>query len=268
VTDRTHIPKRIVNKLQKSFRKIVVISDLQMPLENERANRNLINFIGDYQPDEVINIGDITDYTAPSRWSLGTRAEFGMTARDEAAYTRRKHVEPVRAVYDGLYTLLESNHGLRPQKHLMERAPSLGGDEYREENLLRLADYGMRFTERYDFAPNWTALHGHQKGISLSRIAGGTAMNAARRFQRNIIMGHTHRAGIISESTGVEASRTLTGVEVGHLMDLRKAEYLGSARLANWQSAFGLVYVDGSQVTPHLIPVSRTGSFTVEGERY
>ena len=93
-------------------------------------------------------------------------------------------------------------------------------------------------------------------------------MSAARLFQRSVVMGHTHRAGMVSETKGVGASKTLTGVEVGHLMDVGKAEYLGAGRFANWQSAFGLFYVNGSRVVPHIIPVTRGGSFIVEGETY
>ncbi|MFD0407314.1 hypothetical protein DR950_36220 [Kitasatospora xanthocidica] len=252
------------------MKKIVVVSDLQMPLENRRANKNLIRFIGEFQPDEVINIGDITDYTAPSRWSSGRRAEFGMTVKQEAAYTVRHHLEPVRAVYDGKYTLLGSNHGERPNKYLVERCPALFDyDEFQEPQLLCLDDLGIGFEPvKYDFAPGWTAIHGHARGISLSRTAGGTALNAAKKLQKNVVMGHTHRAGIVSESTGMGAHRTLTGVEVGHLMDVSRAGYLGPARLANWQSAFGLLYIAGGQVQANVVPVSRTGSFIVEGELY
>lgn len=241
-----------------------------MPLENRRAHNNLLNFIGESQPDEVINIGDITDYTSPARWSAGKRAEYGMSVKEEAAYTRRRHLDPFRKVYDGPYTLLGSNHGERPHKYLVDRAPALAdGDQYKENKLLQLDDYGVKFEAlKYDFAPNWTATHGHARGISLSRIAGGTAMNAARLFQKNVVMGHTHRAGIVSETKGIGASKTLTGVEVGHLMDLSKAEYLGSARFANWQAAFGLFYVDGGYVQPNIIPVTRSGSFIVEGETF
>ncbi|MFJ8384712.1 hypothetical protein ACIQ9Q_09395 [Streptomyces sp. NPDC094438] len=247
-----------------------MISDLQMPLENKRANRNLINLIHDSQPDEVINIGDINDYTASGRWSAGKRAEYGMTVRQEANYTVRNHIRPLRSGYDGPVTLLGSNHGERPHKYLVDRAPALYDEEsFREDKLLRLDDFGIKFEPvRYDFAPGWSAIHGHAKGISLARYAGGTAINAARRYGRSIVMGHTHRAGIVSETTGPAGTKTITGVELGHLMDITKAAYLGPERLANWQSAFGLFYVDGTTVTPHLIPVSRTGSFIVEGERY
>ncbi|MFI6049030.1 hypothetical protein ACIBCO_02950 [Streptomyces violascens] len=252
------------------MKRIVLISDLQMPLENKRANRNLIAFIHDSQPDEVINIGDINDYTAPAHWSAGKRAEYGMNVRQEAAYTRRHHLDPIRAGYDGPYTLLGSNHGERPLRYLADRAPALYDEvAFREDKLLLLDDYGMRFEPtRYDFAPGWSAIHGHARGINLARYAGGTAINATRVYDRNIAMGHTHRAGIISRSIAPGATRTLTGVELGHLMDINKAAYLGSERIANWQSAFGLFHIDGTTVTPHIIPVSRTGSFLVEGERY
>ncbi|MFE7313790.1 hypothetical protein ACFU7T_11880 [Streptomyces sp. NPDC057555] len=252
------------------MKRIVLISDLQMPLEHRKANQSLLRFICEYQPDEVINIGDITDYTAPARWSAGKRAEYGMSVRQEADYTRKHHLDPLRQGYTGKYTLLGSNHGERPLKYLSERAPALYDEElFREDKLLGLDDYGMDYEPvSYDFAPNWTALHGHARGISLSRYAGGTAINTARKLQRSAVIGHTHRAGIVSETSGIGGSRTLTGVELGHLMDIRKAAYLGPTQLANWQMAFGLFYVDGKAVTPHLIPVQRNGSFVVEGETY
>ncbi|WP_344961210.1 hypothetical protein [Streptomyces thioluteus] len=241
-----------------------------MPLEHKRAHQALINFIHDWQADEVINIGDINDYTAPARWSAGKRAEYGMNVHQEADYTRRNHFEPVRAGYDGPYTLLGSNHGERPQKYLAERAPALyTPEEYREDRLLRLDDYGVSYKPlTYEFAPGWVATHGHARGISLARHAGGTALNAARKLGRSVVMGHTHRAGIIHETSGISASHTLTGVEIGHLMDVRKATYLGPARLANWQRSFAIAYVQGKHVTPHIIPVRSDGSFIVEGDRY
>ncbi|MEV6675176.1 hypothetical protein [Streptomyces sp. NPDC051162] len=252
------------------MKRIVFISDLQMPLEHKRANRAVINFVHDFQPDEVINIGDINDYTSPARWSAGKRAEYGMTVHQEAAYTRRHHLDPLRDSFDGPVTLLGSNHGERPQKYLVDRAPALYSDEtYREDKLLRLDDYGVKFEPvAYDFAPGWTAIHGHARGVSLARYAGGTAIGAARKLGRSVAMGHTHRAGIISETTGMGGSKTLTGVELGHLMDVRKADYLGPARIANWQLAFGVFYVDGKTVTPTIIPVQPNGSFIVEGEHY
>ncbi|MGJ3559604.1 metallophosphoesterase family protein [Streptomyces sp. INA 01156] len=54
------------------MKRVVVISDTQMPFEDKRALKNVIDFVGEYQPDEVIQIGDLVDYPTPSRWSAGT----------------------------------------------------------------------------------------------------------------------------------------------------------------------------------------------------
>ena len=52
-------------------------------------------------------------------------------------------------------------------------------------------------------------------------------MGAARKIGKNVIMGHVHRMGVISEAVGYGGKlRTLTGVEVGHMMTVSKATYL------------------------------------------
>jgi hypothetical protein len=71
-----------------------------------------------------------------------------------------------------------------------------------------------------------------------------------------VICGHTHRAGITHESTGVNGSlRTLTGFEVGNLMSIKKAGYL-KAYSANWQQGFGLLEIDDRlRVVPQFVPI-------------
>jgi hypothetical protein len=59
-------------------------------------------------------------------------------------------------------------------------------------------------------------------------------------------------------------TRTLWGFEVGNLMDMRQAKY---AKTHNWQKGFGLLYVDGKDVTPVPVPIHNR-SFMVEGNVY
>lgn len=103
---------------------------------------------------------------------------------------------------------------------------------------------------------------------SLIRTSGGTALSLAKRTGLSIVCGHTHRLGIQHEHTAYNGKLNgkLYGVEVGHMMDLRKASYLKSGG-ANWQAGFAILYVDGSRVTPSVIPVIGK-SFVVEGEVY
>ena len=59
---------------------------------------------------------------------------------------------------------------------------------------------------------------------------------------------------------------SLHGVEVGHLMDLSKAGYLKTGG-ANWQQAFGILYIDKAKVTPVVVPIHNR-QFVVEGVKY
>jgi hypothetical protein len=53
---------------------------------------------------------------------------------------------------------------------------------------------------------------------------------------------------------------TVTGIEVGHLMNVSKANYL-RVGIANWASGFCVLELSGSLVTPTLIPMRPDGSF-------
>ncbi|WP_370422529.1 hypothetical protein AB8O64_29955 [Streptomyces sp. QH1-20] len=232
--------------------------------------RNWINFIKDFQPDEIIGIGDTCDFTAPSRWNKDTKGEFENDVFEQAEYTKRKVLKPTREVFDGKFGILRSNHGDRPRDYLRKYAPALSKTEMFDE--AKLLDYeGLEINDLgdfYDFTEGWTVTHGHL-GFSASRYAGGAAIAAARRIGKSVVMGHVHKLGLINESRGYKGSlQTLTGVEVGHFMDINKATYLKHGA-TNWQPGFTVLYVGSyGDVTPVLVPMASDGSFTVEGQRY
>jgi len=115
-------------------------------------------------------------------------------------------------------------------------------------------------------APGWVAVHGDQGRIS--QVAGQTALKQAQSHGKSLVCGHTHRLGVTSltEASGGIVGRILTGLEVGNLMDFKKAHYTNGS--ANWQQGFGILYVDGKIVTPVAVPIARDGSFIVAGKRY
>jgi hypothetical protein len=44
-----------------TIKRIVVVSDLQVPYHDRVATRNLASFITKFKPDQVVNIGDEID---------------------------------------------------------------------------------------------------------------------------------------------------------------------------------------------------------------
>jgi predicted phosphodiesterase len=254
----------------KDSREIVVISDTQIPYEDRKAVKALVRFIAEFQPDEVIHIGDLMDYPQPGRWSKDSRAEFEGSIFRDSEYAKRSFLGPLRESFAGPIGVLEGNHDLRPREYLAKYAPALY--ESKAFHFGKLLDFeSMEITvlpEFYNFAPGWLALHGHRGGVSLSRISGNTALNAARKLGASVVMGHTHRAGKghFSIGYGGTVSQQLTGMEVGNLMDMKRAQYLKGGT-ANWQQAFGLVRVGRKAVQADTIEI-RSRQFIVDGVTY
>lgn len=241
-----------------------------MPYEDGKALRHVIEFIGDYQPDEVVQIGDLMDFPQPSRWNKDTRGEFEGSVFEDAAYAQKRFLGPIREVYAGPLGVIEGNHDERPRVYLEKYAPALAGTRsFDFDVLLDFDSHGTTvLPEFYDFAPGWTMTHGHRGGIRLSPIVGRTAFNAAKRFGRNVVMGHTHRLGAQYETIGY-AGREMhrpTGIEVGNLMDMRRAQYLKGGT-ANWQQGLVIFHVTGRSVEYDVVPI-KNGAFRVDGVLY
>jgi hypothetical protein len=134
----------------------------------------------------------------------------------------------------------------------------------------------------YRIAPGWIST-AREDCCAVSRIAGNTALNAARKYNMCVVLGHTGRMGIVSQTTGYggETSKTLTGMEVGNLMDMKKLrsriktgkrDVVGSALAAtlremHLQQGFGMLIIEGQHVEPVTVPIHR-GKFTVEGHTW
>lgn len=251
-------------------KRIVVISDTQLPYDHRKALKALIRYIGDTQPAEVIHIGDLMDYPTPSRWSKGSAEEFALLMSRHNELAKASLLGPLREVYDGPIKVHEGNHDLRPRTYLTKYAPALAEFEgqFHISELLDFDGFGIEtLPDFHPVAPGWVTTHGHVGSLSMSRIAGATAANAALKVGRSLVMGHTHRAGIIPTTRGYggRINDLLIGVEVGHLMDMRKASYLKGGT-GNWQLGFGILDVDGRHVQPTIVPM--TNKFIVDGEAW
>lgn len=220
--------------------------------------KTVLRVIKTLRPDRIIHTGDIMDYPQPSRWTRGTREEFEGSVYETSKKAVVDIIEPLRAVYSGPIGIHEGNHDARPRIYVEKYAPALASDDrFDIATLLEFEQHGIeRLPDFHQIAPGWLTTHGHLGGIRLAQTAGNTALNAARRIGASIIMGHTHRAGLCSFTMGLGGkTHTLTGVEVGHIMDPKKVTYLKGAT-GNWQQGIAVVDVDGKTVTPQLVPVA------------
>ena len=235
---------------------------MQVPYHDERAVRNVAAFIRRFKPDQVITIGDEIDLPQISRWTEGTPGWFEQSLGTDRDAT-------VEILWDLQVTdMIRSNHTDRLYNVIMKKIPAfLALPELKFEKFMKLDTLGIKFHRKpLEFAPDWIAIHGDEG--SVKPTPGLTALDSARKHGKSVVCGHTHRAGqsAFTEASGGVLGRVLRGVEVGNLMDFKKAGY--TKGVANWQQAFAVFYVDKKTVTNTIIHIEKDGSFVFEGKRY
>lgn len=244
------------------MKRIVVVSDLQCPFHDTVAVRNVASFIKKFKPHQVVTIGDEMDMQELGRWSEGKADWFAQTLDENRNLT-------VDILWELQVTdMIRSNHTDRLYNQISSKIPALGSlPELRFERFMKMDELGIKFhKDPMNIAPNWVAVHGDHTPIKPQ--GGLSALEGARRRGKNVISGHTHRAGRSSftEASGGRVGRILHGVEVGHLMDTRQASY--TKGVMNWQQAFAIMYVDKKNVQVDLIYLEKDGTFVVSGKRY
>lgn len=240
---------------------IVCVSDLQIPYHDKRAVNNLAKFIKSYKPTEVVSVGDEMDMQTISKWAKGTPLEYERSiGRDRDETTRVLEQLKVKHI-------IRSNHTDRLFNTVMMRSPGLLGlPELELPEFLRLDQIGATYHEKpYELAPNWLLMHGDEG--SMNSTGGLTALGLAKRTGKSVVCGHTHRMGLAhhTQAYGSSTPKTVWGMEVGNLMDYKKAKYIKGG-LFTWQQGFGILYVDGTTVIPSVIPIKKDGTFIVEGK--
>jgi predicted phosphodiesterase len=184
------------------MKRIVVLSDMQIPYHDRKAVAAVQQFVKEYQPEELFCVGDEADSPEPSRWNKGTAGEYAGTLQKGLDETMNIMKTFKEAIGDNPFHVMRSNHGDRISHYVNKYAPALASIRSLEyTSLLGYRENGITFHNRlYNFAPGWAMAHGDEG--SLSRNAGGTALSLARKSGVSIVCGHTHRAGIQHENTG------------------------------------------------------------------
>ena len=249
---------------------VVILPDFQIPDHDVKLVAKMVDFVADFQPNVLAHTGDLVDFKELGRWVRGLPEEYRVGATDETLTQAREILGQFREAHRGKFYYKLGNHDLRLEAYLSKFAPAAFGldaldfEEPKVLNLRKLKIEAKR--EPYEIAPGWINVHGHEKP-GLSQIGGQTAATRMRQYETSVVMGHTHRLGLVGESRGWGGEVVPRwGMEVGHAMDLRKASYIEDSS-ANWQQGFGVLRIVGQRVYPELVTVAG-GRFLVDGQLY
>ena len=249
--------------------KIFILSDIQAPMEDRRAVAAVTEAVADYRPDLLLCVGDEADAPEPARWNKSFAAEYAGTLQ---AGLDRTH-DIMRGFREAVgkktpFIVMRSNHGDRIEKYISKYAPALTGLRSLEyEVLLGYEELDIEFKRQpYEFVKGWVLAHGDEG--SLIRTASGTAAGLSKKWNKSVVCGHTHKMGMQHNHLSLNNKFTslLFGVEVGHLMDYKKAGYLKAGH-SNWQQGFATLEVHDDRSFPQLHPIINN-RFTVGGKTY
>ena len=236
-------------------KRVVVLSDLQIPYQNNSVVQTTLDFIQDYKPDELWCVGDELDAPEPSRWNKGMAGEYAETLQESIDLTHQIMRNYRAALGKKPFYIQRSNHTDRIDTYMRKYAPAFMSLKSLEiEQLLGYDKLGVTYLHKmHELMPGWVMAHGDEG--ALNRAPGATALNLAKRLGKSVVCGHTHRVGLQHETTGFYGkTHTLYGLEVGHMMDIKQASYLTSGS-ANWQTGFGILVQSGTKVTPFAVPI-------------
>ena len=132
------------------MKKIVILSDLQVPYEDVHVVQNIARFLKTFKPDQTVTIGDEIDFQTISKWSMGTPEEYSQSLGDD----RDRCVDLLWEL--GVTDCIRSNHTDRLYNVIMRKIPSfLSLPELRFEKFMKFDELGITFHKNpMTLAPN------------------------------------------------------------------------------------------------------------------
>ena len=250
---------------------MVITSDWHIPFHDVEALKVFINFLYEYQPDELILNGNINDCGAFSTHpKMREIAQTFRTAKQEREYWF-PIAELLRDVLpDSKITYIGSQCHEGWIDNWTAISPILIEDEnYTIKNWFKLDDFGIDYVpEVYDALGNKEILITHG---TVARSKGGNSAYATMEQEgTSIIQGHTHRLAQVFKTTSIGET---VAIEGGCLCQRTPWYHLKGRRLMmDWQQGFVLLNAKDNSFSTSCIPIIRDGEdkpyFWIGKDRY
>lgn len=252
-------------------RSIVVTSDWHIPFQDNNALAIFLDFLAEYQPDELVLNGNINDCTSfsshPRIRDLASAFKDGKEEKQQWLYIAELLRE---ALPDSKITYIGSQCHEGWIDNWVQQSPILVEDSnYTIPGWFELDKFGIDYIpEVYDVLGNQELLITH--GTIARAKSGSSAYGSLEMEGTSVIVGHTHRLGQVYKTT---SKSEIVGIEGGCLCQRTPWYHLKGKRLSmDWQQGFVLVNTKDNSFSAQCIPIIRDSKdrpyFWVGKERY
>lgn len=241
----------------------LIIPDCHHPSVDRKAWDLLLKVGTSEKIDTVVIIGDFGDFASVTSHAKNAQARTIMLADELSACNEALH--ELEAIKAKNHIFVMGNHEDRLSRYINERCPELHGLYGTSvESALRLEHRG------YDVVPYRS--HIYRDGVYYTHDTGSAGLNAHRtslqKFQRDVVIGHTHRIGFETKRT--INGTPITGFMCGWLGDADKcAGYMHAASsMTDWCHGFGMAYSVAGRSHIQPVIIQEDYSCVVGGKHY
>jgi hypothetical protein len=236
----------------KTNLKTVTVSDLHIPFIDDAVFFLFLDFLKDYQPDELILNGNMVEMasfsTHPRKKALVEVILNGQRERDmwlPYAEAMRKACPNAKIVYIG-----SSCHEGWLDRWANQDGTLAADPNYTLPGFLHFKDFGIEYhAEKYE-KKHFLWVH----GTAVGQHSGWSAKAEYDYYGKSGCSGHTHRLGAYYKTT---AEGPNVWFEIGG-MCLRKSWYkIKGKQLINWQQGFLINEFYNNSFSPHLTAIIR-----------
>lgn len=214
----------------------------------------------DFKPDHIIILGDFVDMYSVSSHSKDPNRALNLKEEVRQAKLRLQQIADLKAKHK---VFIAGNHCDRLERYLMDKAPELF-------NLVNIPALLTLDKLGFDYVPY---KHEYKLGkLHLTHDCGNAGRYAHYKaldtFQKNVIIGHTHRLGYTVDGNA-EGERHL-GAMLGWLGDWSQVDYMHRVKVArDWCLGFGIAYMDKRTGCVYVTPIPIVdGTVVVNGKIY
>lgn len=217
--------------------RVLLVPDTHVPFEDKAAWRLLIKFAKEFEPDQIVVMGDFADFYSVSSHSKDPERVSQLKTELDAVSLRLSELEDIGAK---ALTYIEGNHEERLQRYLKDKAPA----------LFSLLSYPqiMQLEER---GWQWVPYREHIKlgKIYLTHDVGsggpGAHNKAGQAFEHSVAIGHCHRLAATYWGNAVGESHV--SASLGWLGSVEACDYMHSIRAKrDWSHGWGTLLIDGA----------------------
>lgn len=219
------------------YKKVVFVSDIHAPFQDEASIKACLSFIKFWKPTEIIFMGDVVDFYAISRFNKDPNRALQLQKELDIAHHILKRF--CQSAPQAKKIFLKGNHEYRLQKYLWSNAPELSNlRSLTVPEQLHLKDLGIQYIDNGKITKNGMVI---KHGNIVRKFAGYSAKGEFENCGISGVSAHTHRLG---QYWHTHEGGIFTWIECGCLCDM-KAEYM-EGKVANWQHGFGIGFYKNS----------------------